>query len=158
LGRRCRAVPVWAFRLGVRILTAANPWSELAREFAERARWQLPGPFGLPRWWPHGEAQKSELLDDSISPARWISPSRVIGSTPTGIAIVGAALMVGSTYALSFVSLEFALASVGIDMVGMAAALRNAFETENPVDSAYEMDRQRFLDGLARDCASLPAR
>lgn len=77
----------------------------------------------------------------------------VIGPTTTGIAIAGATLMVGSTYALSYLSLEFALASVAVDMIGIAAALQNTVQTENPAASAYDAERRRFLDGLAKECA-----
>jgi phospholipid-binding lipoprotein MlaA len=77
----------------------------------------------------------------------------LIGPTTTGIAIVGATLMVGSTYALSFLSIELALASVGVDLIGMAAALQSTIQAETPADSAYDAERQRFLDGLAKECA-----
>jgi phospholipid-binding lipoprotein MlaA len=76
----------------------------------------------------------------------------VIGPTTTGIAIAGATLMVGSTYALSFLSLELALASVGIDMIGMGAALQNTIQSETPTGSAYDAERQHFFDGLAKAC------
>ena len=77
----------------------------------------------------------------------------VIGSTTVGIAFVGAALIVGSTYALSFVSTELALASVGVDVVAVAAALRNAVPTGTPAGLAYDAERRRFLDDLAAQCA-----
>src|ERR1700734_859820 len=42
-----------AFTLGLRlILAAANPWSGLSRQAADRASWHPADPFGLPRWWP----------------------------------------------------------------------------------------------------------
>ncbi|HEV8679609.1 MAG TPA: MlaA family lipoprotein [Stellaceae bacterium] len=76
----------------------------------------------------------------------------VVGPTTTGIAIVGGTLMVGSTVALSFVSLELALASLGIDIIEIAAVLQNTFQNQNPVDATYDTERQRFFDGLAKEC------
>jgi ABC-type transporter lipoprotein component MlaA len=77
----------------------------------------------------------------------------VIGSTTTGIAAIAATLMVGSTVALSFLSFELALVSAGVDAIEIAATLQNAFQTEDPADPTYDAERQRFLGGLAKDCA-----
>ena len=76
----------------------------------------------------------------------------VIGPTTTGIAIVGGTLMVGSTVALSFVSLELALISLGIDIIEIAAVLQNTFQNQNLADAAYDTERQRFSDSLATEC------
>lgn len=77
----------------------------------------------------------------------------VVGPTTTNIAMVAATLMFGSTYALTFVSLELALVSAGTDMVEIAAALQNVFQTEQPTDLAYDAERKRFLDNLTTACA-----
>jgi phospholipid-binding lipoprotein MlaA len=77
----------------------------------------------------------------------------VVGSTTTGIAIVAATLMFGSTYALSFLSFELALASAGIDVIEIAATLQNTFKGVNPADTTYDAARQRFLDDLPNECA-----
>jgi hypothetical protein len=44
-----------AFRLGIRLLlAAANPWSGMSREAAQKESWQPIDPYGWPRWWPAG--------------------------------------------------------------------------------------------------------
>jgi hypothetical protein len=44
-----------ALKLGVRLLmAAANPWSGMSREDAQKESWQPIDPYGWPRWWPAG--------------------------------------------------------------------------------------------------------
>jgi phospholipid-binding lipoprotein MlaA len=110
----------------------------------------VAGSMGLPKQ----EMGFSEAVCGAGLPVGSYVMLPAIGSTTTGIAIVAATLMVGSTYALSFLSLEFALASIGLDTIGTVAALQNAFQTDIPAGSAYDAERQRFLDSLAEGCAS----
>lgn len=65
----------------------------------------------------------------------------VPGIGPSSVGVAGAAvvLMVGSTWALAYVSLEMALASVAGDLVASAAALENAAAmTDGPDDPVAE--------------------
>jgi len=78
----------------------------------------------------------------------------VIGPTTAGIALTAGALMVGSTYALSLVSIHLAVASVAVDVIGTAAALENTVTGAVAADAGYEAERQRFIDDLARRCRS----
>ena len=109
----------------------------------------IAGEVGLPR------RQKgfSEAVCGAGLPVGWYLVLPVVGSTTTGIALAAATLIFGSTYALSFLSFELALASAGIDVIEVAATLQNTFELETRADATYDAERRRFLDALARDCA-----
>ncbi|MGQ9367307.1 MlaA family lipoprotein [Azospirillum sp. ST 5-10] len=72
-----------------------------------------------------------------------------VGPSTATIAASAAALMVGSTYALSFVSLELALASVGLDLVASAAALESLASSEARPDWG-DVERRGFLAHLER--------
>jgi hypothetical protein len=55
--------------------------------------------------------------------------------------------MVESTYGLNFLSLEFALASVGFDVISTAAALQDAFKAE--VSAAPPMIQSASASSMA---------
>jgi hypothetical protein len=80
------------------------------------------------------------------------------GPSTAGIAIAGTALMVGSTYLLSLVAIELAVATVAIDlaaivdMVGSVAAVRGALTEGASQPVSYEAQRREFLQKLDRSC------
>ncbi|HEY0832909.1 MAG TPA: MlaA family lipoprotein [Azospirillum sp.] len=62
-----------------------------------------------------------------------------VGPSATGVFASAMAVMIGSTYALSFLSLELALASAGVDIIGTAAALEGlATGDAEPVDADHQ--------------------
>ncbi len=76
----------------------------------------------------------------------------VIGPTTAGIALAAGTLMVGSTYALLFVSTELAVASVAIDVIGTAAALENTVTGSDSDAVTYSLQRSRFIETLDTLC------
>ncbi len=108
----------------------------------------VAGQIGLPRQ----EKGFSEAVCIAGLPVGSYVVLPVIGPTTTGIAFIAATLMFGSTYALTFLSLEAALASAGIDLIEIAATLQSTFDGENPADTTYDAARRRFLDSLPSDC------
>ncbi|WP_051340798.1 MlaA family lipoprotein [Azospirillum halopraeferens] len=75
----------------------------------------------------------------------------VPGVGPSTLTVTAAALtvMLGSTYALSFISLELALASVGLDLVASAAALESLAGSEAGPDLG-DRERRLFMNYVER--------
>lgn len=72
-----------ALKLGVRLMAAAaNPFSGLTRQCADRGQWQPVNPFGLPRWWPFCPGGGQKFAAEEIGLMRSVLPPQDLHHSP----------------------------------------------------------------------------
>ena len=76
----------------------------------------------------------------------------VFGPTTTGVATAGSALMVGSMYALSLISIQLVVLEVGVDLIATAASLQNVLQTRSGQNLTYANVRRQFFAELGKPC------
>jgi phospholipid-binding lipoprotein MlaA len=77
----------------------------------------------------------------------------LIGPTTAGVAIAATTVLIGTTWLASLVSLELAVASVVVDLVGTAGALEGTVNSIGQDSASYDAARLRYIEELDRLCA-----